>query len=242
MLGVGIVVVPGVVVVVVTSSLRHELIPADGRRSRRAPDPQVRARDGSVYTVVPDQRQPERRPRGGRRSGLCVIPAEGTDELRRVLVVLVVVALVRVVDVGVVLVVVALVRVVHVPRLPVVLVLVALVHVVDVGVVLVVVALVRVVRALGVVVRLVVMSVVLVVVALVRVMHVPRLAVMLVLVALMDVVGSLYHRSLHSVGRVSSVGWYYMWNAAQRMPSPPRRSSTGPRMIVGPQPVQRGAA
>ena len=64
MLGVGIVVVPGVVVVVVTSSLRHELIPADGRRSRRAPDPQVRARDGSVYTVVPDQRQPERRPRG----------------------------------------------------------------------------------------------------------------------------------------------------------------------------------
>ena len=64
MLGVGIVVVPGVVVVVVTSSLRHELIPADGRRSRRAPDPQVRARDGSVYTVVPDQRQPERHPRG----------------------------------------------------------------------------------------------------------------------------------------------------------------------------------
>ena len=87
-----------------------------------------------------------------------------------------VVALVRVVRVGVVLVIVALVRIMLVPKLiAMVLMLVALVHVVHVRVVLMVVALVRVVRV----------GMVLVVVALV---HVVRVGVVLVAVALVLIV------------------------------------------------------
>ena len=94
--------------------------------------------------------------------------------------VLVVVALVRVVRVGVVLVIVALVRIMLVPRLiAMVLVVVALVHVVNVRVVLVAVALVRIMSV----------GVVLVIVALVHVMLVTRLVpVVLVVVALMHAV------------------------------------------------------
>ena len=118
-------------------------------------------------------------------------------------VVLVVVALVRVVCVGVVLVIIALVRVVHVPGTAVVLVLVALVGIVRVRVVLMVIALVGVVGLVRVVVRLMVVGVVLVVVALVGVVYMPRLVVMLVVVALVGVVRGLCHQLAGSANGIT---------------------------------------